>query len=226
MATYVPTDGVVTVYVGNANFGNATTTTIKSITDDDNTDDKFTTGDTLTLTVDNNGTESESGGWKYVGTTTAIDGGPYIVIEQTIGATKFTYVVGTGTTGKSGMVPAGGKEAPGTVSGLNIDNSAFTVCFFPGTLIATPDGERRVEDLVSGDRILIEDLGLVPATRAGRMARKLRRKLGFGRTVSVKWLGRQTVSTRFGPAERLMPVRFAAGSRGGGGGNPFCRIAN
>ncbi|TBX27797.1 Hint domain-containing protein, partial [Nioella sediminis] len=32
----------------------------------------------------------------------------------------------------------------------------------------------------------------------------------------VKWIGRQTVSTRFGPAERLMPVRFAAGSLGDG----------
>ena len=37
-----------------------------------------------------------------------------------------------------------------------------------------------------------------------------------GRTVSVKWIGRQTVMTRFGPAERLMPVRFAAGSLGNG----------
>jgi hypothetical protein len=37
-----------------------------------------------------------------------------------------------------------------------------------------------------------------------------------GRAVPVKWLGRQTVSTRFGPAERLMPVRFAAGALGAG----------
>jgi hypothetical protein len=33
-----------------------------------------------------------------------------------------------------------------------------------------------------------------------------------GRRVAVKWIGRQTVVTRFGPPERLMPVRFAAGS--------------
>ena len=32
----------------------------------------------------------------------------------------------------------------------------------------------------------------------------------------VKWIGRQTVSTLFGPAERLMPVRFEAGSLGDG----------
>ena len=32
----------------------------------------------------------------------------------------------------------------------------------------------------------------------------------------VKWIGRQTVLPLFGPAERLMPVRFAAGSLGDG----------
>ena len=37
-----------------------------------------------------------------------------------------------------------------------------------------------------------------------------------GGFVPIKWIGRQTVSTRFGRAERLMPVRFAAGSLGNG----------
>ncbi|MCA0870132.1 Hint domain-containing protein [Seohaeicola saemankumensis] len=67
-------------------------------------------------------------------------------------------------------------------------------CFLPGTLIATPHGEVAVETLSVGDEI---------TTDCGRVAR-------------VKWLGRQTAMTRFGPAERLMPVRFAAGSLGGG----------
>ena len=224
MATYVPTDGVVTVYVGNAHFGNATTT-IKSITDGDNTDDKFTTtGETLTLTVDNNGTESMSSGWKYLGTTTAINGGPYIVIEQTFGGVKFTYVIGTGATGTSGMVPSGGKEVPATVSDLNINTATFTVCFFPGTLIATPSGERRVEELVPGDPVLVKGAEAVPASWTGRVMRRFRLRQGFERSVPVKWLGRQTVSTRFGPADRLMPVRFAAGSLGGGGAT-LCRIA-
>ena len=68
------------------------------------------------------------------------------------------------------------------------------LCFFPGTLIATPSGERRIEELVPGDNVMTGD----------------------GRVVATKWACRQTVSTRFGPAERLMPVRFAAGSLGGG----------
>ena len=32
----------------------------------------------------------------------------------------------------------------------------------------------------------------------------------------MKWIGRRVVSTRFGPAECLMPVRFSAGSLGDG----------
>ena len=71
---------------------------------------------------------------------------------------------------------------------------ANLLCFFPGTLIATPAGERMIEELVPGDSILTGD----------------------GRAIATKWVCRQTVSTRFGPAERLMPVRFAAGSLGGG----------
>jgi hypothetical protein len=39
---------------------------------------------------------------------------------------------------------------------------------------------------------------------------------GDGRTTTIKWVGRQTVVPMFGPAERLMPVRFAAGSLGMG----------
>lgn len=35
-------------------------------------------------------------------------------------------------------------------------------CFTPGTVIATPMGERRVEDLREGDRVLTRDNGLQP----------------------------------------------------------------
>ena len=76
-----------------------------------------------------------------------------------------------------------------------ITDETHVVCFLPGTLVATPSGERKVETLAAGDMVLAAD---------GRAA------------FPVKWLGRQTVSTFFGPAERLMPVRFAAGSLGGG----------
>ena len=84
------------------------------------------------------------------------------------------------------------KTLPANFTTPALETSAFTVCFLAGTLIATPMGEVAVEDLGIGDRI----------------------RTTAGKTVPVKWIGRQTVSTRFGPAERLMPVRFAAGSLG------------
>ncbi|MEY8843002.1 Hint domain-containing protein [Cribrihabitans sp. XS_ASV171] len=67
-------------------------------------------------------------------------------------------------------------------------------CFAHGTGIATPDGERAVERLRPGDPILTAD----------------------GRTVSVKWIGRQTRNKLFTPEDRLRPVRVAAGALGPG----------
>jgi hypothetical protein len=68
------------------------------------------------------------------------------------------------------------------------------LCFAAGTWIAVPSGDTAVECLKIGDLVCCADDSIVP----------------------IKWIGRQTVSTRFGPAERLMPVRFAAGSLGDG----------
>jgi hypothetical protein len=67
-------------------------------------------------------------------------------------------------------------------------------CFLGGTCIAVPGGEMCVEDLQTGSSVVADS----------------------GEEVRVVWIGRQTVATLFGPAERLMPVRFAAGSLGGG----------
>ena len=77
---------------------------------------------------------------------------------------------------------------------VNGNGNTFTACFAAGTEIATPNGPVRVENLAIGDEIFNS----------------------AAQALTVKWIGRQTVSTRFGPAERLMPVRFAAGSLGDG----------
>jgi len=61
-------------------------------------------------------------------------------------------------------------------------------------MIATPEGEAAVEDLEIGDLVTTAD----------------------GRAVPVKWIGRQTVSKLFTPAERFEPVRVAAGALGDG----------
>ncbi len=83
-------------------------------------------------------------------------------------------------------------SVPATLS-LN-SGATFTTCFLGGSLIQTPDGEVAVEELATGMTIRSSD----------------------GKNVSIKWIGRQTVLTAFGPAERLMPVRFAAGALGDG----------
>ncbi len=77
---------------------------------------------------------------------------------------------------------------------LSLVSGPITVCFAAGSLIATPGGEVAVEDLQIGDLIRTAD----------------------GRDVAVTWLGRQRVSTRFGPTDRLRMVRFATGSLGHG----------
>ncbi|WP_071689674.1 Hint domain-containing protein [Nioella sediminis] len=70
----------------------------------------------------------------------------------------------------------------------------FAFCFAAGTGIKTPKGEVMVEALAIGDLVLTAE----------------------GASVPVKWIGRQTVFPMFGPAERLTPVRIAAGSLGDG----------
>ena len=83
-------------------------------------------------------------------------------------------------------------EFSNPVQNFNIQPIDVQVCFFPGTLIATPAGPLAVEDLAAGDRVLTAD----------------------GREVPVKWLGWQTVVTLFGIPEGRRPVAIAAGALG------------
>lgn len=66
------------------------------------------------------------------------------------------------------------------------------ICFAAGTLIATPDGEKVVEDLRIGDRVLT----------------------ATGRDVAVKWIGLQVVHKRFTPKEQFSPVKILTGALG------------
>jgi len=72
------------------------------------------------------------------------------------------------------------------------DQSTIPVCFYPGTRIATPSGDVAVETLTAGDVVATAD----------------------GRTATVRWMGRQTVSTRFGDPMRTLPIRIQAGALG------------
>jgi hypothetical protein len=71
--------------------------------------------------------------------------------------------------------------------------TAFTAdvtCYYPGTGIRTPAGDVAVEDLAIGDVVVTAD----------------------GRALPIRWIGRNTVSTRFADPLRVLPIRIRAGA--------------
>ncbi len=66
------------------------------------------------------------------------------------------------------------------------------VCYYPGTGIRTPAGDVPVERLCIGDSVMLAD----------------------GRVLPVRWIGRNTVSTRFADPLRVLPIRIRAGALG------------
>jgi hypothetical protein len=69
----------------------------------------------------------------------------------------------------------------------------LTLCFYPGTRIATPNGDVEVETLSPGDLVLTEN-GPLP----------------------IRWIGTSQASTRFADPLRVLPIRIRAGALGGG----------
>ena len=120
----------------------------------------------------------------YVGTVT-INGEIFIVVD--FGGFYELY----GNVADPNTFNPGATYDIGSINSAAVDPNL--VCFAPGTLIATPEGERAVERLHIGDLIRTAD----------------------GRSVPVKWIGRQTVQTFFA-GERARPVRVAAGALGNG----------
>ena len=80
----------------------------------------------------------------------------------------------------------------GVTTGYMADNAIVFNCFATGTTILTPDGERAIETLQPGDRVMTHD----------------------GRSTPVIWVARQTVvNPRFVELGRR-PVRIDAGALG------------
>ena len=87
---------------------------------------------------------------------------------------------------------AGGVET-GTATFSNIEK--VVICFTPGTLIATPKGEKPVETLKVGDRVITRDNGIQ----------------------EIRWLGsRHLKPVEMARNAHLRPVRIKAGSLGNG----------
>lgn len=81
----------------------------------------------------------------------------------------------------------------GTLTFQNIEN--VIPCFTPGTVVATPKGERLVEELVEGDKVLTRDNGIQ----------------------EIRWVGRRDISrAELIAAPHLKPVLIRAGSLGNG----------
>ena len=168
--------------------------------------DQLSAGDTVSLTLSLNAT---SGGQSYTPTI-----GDYFLLSNgghaIYNGTTWVYTVAAGdATGNLSVtgVPANQNLAIPIYnsSGSNIYTldaaspgilpsspapAYDVICFYPGTLIATPDGEKAVETLQAGDLVLTAD----------------------GKSAPVRWMGRQTVSTRFADPLRVLPIRIKAGA--------------
>ncbi|MCB1339585.1 MAG: Hint domain-containing protein, partial [Pseudooceanicola sp.] len=97
---------------------------------------------------------------------------------------------GNGFDGTVDYFDAGGNYT-GSLTFTNIES--VVPCFTPGTMIATPKGERAVETLAVGDRIITRDNGIQ----------------------SIRWIGTRTLKGAE-LAAHLMPVRIARGALGNG----------
>ncbi len=88
-------------------------------------------------------------------------------------------------------------DSTGAVTGtLNFTEIEEIIpCFTPGTMIATPRGERPVESLREGDRIITRDNGIQ----------------------EIRWIGEKKMTWQdFAQAEHLKPILIRAGALGGG----------
>lgn len=124
----------------------------------------------------------------YSGYTIEINGNDYAVFHDGFGT---FYVPYDPSIDDLSSLNGTAVSQPFTNAG---ENAVVVNCFLSGTGIATPAGEVPVEALTIGDKVLNS----------------------AGEEVAVKWVAQQSVMTMFNPAERVLPVRFAAGSLGNG----------
>lgn len=132
----------------------------------------------------------------------------YIIVNA-IGSANEALAISTIQSAHPGATQAGSSEtlpatSPGSSAQRVTDGDSVFVtdapspgdanCFAAGTMIATPAGERAIEDLVPGDLVLTAD----------------------GRSVPVLFNLCQTLRLRGGVPERLSPVCIRAGALGAG----------
>jgi hypothetical protein len=113
--------------------------------------------------------------------------GDFEIVGETVDAD------GNSTSGTVNFLDAPGGGVTGWMTFQEIEK--IIPCFTPGTVIATPKGERLVEELEVGDRIITRDNGLQ----------------------EIRWLGRRDLAgAEMLQAPHLKPVLIRAGSLGRG----------
>lgn len=117
----------------------------------------------------------------YEGTFTASTGAAAGLTSTDVGVSQSN----TTPTGSSLQFLGGSWVSTATATA-----GAENACFWAGTMIATPDGEKAVESLRAGDLVTLAD----------------------GSSTAINWLGRQTLSIRFGEPLRTWPIRIKAGA--------------
>lgn len=154
----------------------------------------FGDGDQVTITLTTNKPVEENGG----STLTLSNGATATLQPQLSTGTKLVYFynVQAGADGNTRDLTVTGVtgvvDAKGAILSYIGNPSHITtiICFMPGTLIRTPDGEQTIESLTAGDLVLTSE----------------------GDAQPVLWIGRQTVSTVFADPLRVLPVRITEGA--------------
>jgi hypothetical protein len=110
------------------------------------------------------------------------------VVVISAGGERYYFIAdGTGTYEIMDALPSGSVPITG------VQTTTIVVCFADGTKIATPTGERLVQDLKVGDLVLTADNAAKP----------------------IRWIGARTITTAdLFLRKELRPVRFPAGTFG------------
>jgi hypothetical protein len=142
----------------------------------------------------------ESQSFSYLGTISGFSVGDTIQLDFTTADTgiflNHILTISEGASRAGTLTFTGNYAADGftvTQHGKNVDIALKPACFLAGTRIATPTGERPVEDLAIGDLVTTLHSGAQP----------------------IKWIGRRTYDRRFlAGALSVLPIRIGAGAIG------------
>ena len=174
-------DDIIVGAAGNDSMrGDAGRDTFTNVNGGDTIDGGAGTDETDYDVIDLRGSLSPGGGYRIVNVTEDIDPG-----DDTDGDSPNDGIDGTIV-----FTDADGNET-GRLDFTNIEE--IIPCFTPGTLIATPKGERRVEDLVVGDRVITRDNGIQ----------------------EIRWVGaREMTGQELAHKAHLLPVLIRQGALG------------